>query len=72
VAFSAGGDGGGKSPELLAQSAHAICGSHCGRRHNWRRTSRLENQNDKKKSLGGSKWFWEVSKSKEDGWMTPH
>jgi hypothetical protein len=25
MAFSAGGDGGRKSPELPAQSAHAIC-----------------------------------------------
>jgi len=28
VAFSAGGDGGGKSPEHPAQSAHVVCGSH--------------------------------------------
>jgi hypothetical protein len=45
---------------FLPQSAHVVCGSH--RRHNWRRTSRLEDQNDKKKSrhsgsvfLGGVK-----------------
>jgi hypothetical protein len=35
---------------LNAQSVHFVCGSHCDRRHNWRRTSRLENQTTKKKS----------------------
>jgi hypothetical protein len=40
-----------------AQHAHVFCGSHCDRRHNWRRTSRLENQTTKRRAavVGGSK-----------------
>jgi hypothetical protein len=47
VVFSASGDDGRRLPELPAQSARAVCGI-VGTI--WRRTSRLEDQNDKKKS----------------------